>query len=206
MPATATASPKKGTAKHNIAKELRSFAVPVKKLKFDPNNANVHEPESIEAIRRSLERFGQDQPIVVQRKGMVVRKGNGRLTAALALGWTHIACLIVDDDDVEAAARAIADNRSADFRKWNYAVLGKLFKKIEKVKPDLAFATSFTTKQIKEEGGLFTRREHLVNGRNSAEPPADFKEVDENIEVDHVCPNCGFKFSGGETAPKGNKK
>jgi hypothetical protein len=28
-------------------------------------------------------------------------------------------------------------------------------------------------------------------------PPDDFKEVDENIETEHECPKCGYKWSGG---------
>jgi rubrerythrin len=29
-------------------------------------------------------------------------------------------------------------------------------------------------------------------------PPEDFKEVDENIETEHSCPKCGYKWSGGK--------
>jgi hypothetical protein len=52
-----------------------------------------------------------DKPLVVQKQGMIVRKDNGRLMAAKRLGWERIAAL--DEDDVAAAARAIADNRAA---------------------------------------------------------------------------------------------
>ena len=30
------------------------------------------------------------------------------------------------------------------------------------------------------------------------EPPDDFKEFDESIEIEHECPRCGYKFSGGK--------
>jgi hypothetical protein len=30
-----------------------------------------------------------------------------------------------------------------------------------------------------------------------AAPPDDFKEYDEDIETEHVCPKCGYKWSGG---------
>jgi len=29
-------------------------------------------------------------------------------------------------------------------------------------------------------------------------PPEDFKDYDEDIETDHECPKCGYKFSGGK--------
>jgi len=30
------------------------------------------------------------------------------------------------------------------------------------------------------------------------DPPDDFPEVDEDIEVEHECPKCGYKWSGGK--------
>lgn len=33
-------------------------------------------------------------------------------------------------------------------------------------------------------------------------PPEDFPEVGEGIEVEHVCPRCGYQFSGGQTVEK----
>lgn len=32
------------------------------------------------------------------------------------------------------------------------------------------------------------------------EPPSDFSTVDESLKTDHVCPKCGYQFSGGQTA------
>ena len=44
----------------------------------------------------------------------------------------------------------------------------------------------------------------LLANRNPTSdlPPADFPTVDEDIEVDHICPSCGYAFSGGETRPR----
>src|SRR4030095_9420303 len=33
-------------------------------------------------------------------------------------------------------------------------------------------------------------------------PPDGFKSYGEDLEVDHICPRCGFQFSGGKTVPK----
>jgi hypothetical protein len=35
-----------------------------------------------------------------------------------------------------------------------------------------------------------------------AEPPADFPEVGEDIDVEHECPKCKYRWSGA-SAPKG---
>jgi DNA modification methylase len=90
----------------------------------------LHSDENIDAIMKSLAEFGQDQPLVVQKQGMIVRKGNGRLRAALRLGWKWIAAFVVDEDDVRAAARAIADNRTAELASWDEAKLAELLRSI----------------------------------------------------------------------------
>jgi hypothetical protein len=107
----------------HIHPALRHLAVAVDQLVLDPRNARRHDARNLEAIRGSLERFGQRLPIVVQRQGMIVRAGNGRLMAAREMGWTHIAAVVVDEADVEAITFAIADNRSAELADWDTAQL-----------------------------------------------------------------------------------
>src|SRR2546425_10353858 len=80
----------------HIAEALRPLAIPCSSLNYDPDNARLHSEENIDAIMKSLAEFGQDQPLVVQRQGMIVRKGNGRLKAARRLGWEWIAGFVVD--------------------------------------------------------------------------------------------------------------
>ncbi len=106
-----------------IHSDLRHLAVPLDSLNIDPENARIHGEQNLDSIRESLDDFGQRQPIVVQRNGMVVSVGNGRVTAARQLGWTHIAALIADDDDIRALAYAVADNRTSETATWDYEVL-----------------------------------------------------------------------------------
>lgn len=111
----------------NIHDQLLSLATPIGDLVSDPENARLHSEANVEAIMSSLREFGQDQPLVVQKQGMVVRKGNGRLEAARRLGWTHIAALIVDENRVRAIARALADNRTAELAEWDFSQLNDHF-------------------------------------------------------------------------------
>lgn len=105
--------------KANILDQLLPLAVPIDTLTLDAANARQHPQKNLEAIKASLERFGQRKPIVVQRAGSIVRAGNGTLIAARALGWTEIAAVIVDDDSATAAQFAIADNRSGELSEWD---------------------------------------------------------------------------------------
>jgi DNA modification methylase len=102
-----------------IADGLRALAVPIESVNLDPANARVHGEKNLAVIRSSLQMFGQRKPVVVQRQGMVVRAGNGTVTAARALGWTHIAAVVVDDDNATAVQFAIADNRSSDLSEFD---------------------------------------------------------------------------------------
>ena len=122
--------------------------MPIAGLAFDQDNTRQHNEKSIAAIVASLEKFGQDQPIVVQKKGLVVRKGNGRLQAAKKLGWTHIAAVIVEEADLDATMRAIADNRSAELSNWDPRALGRAFEEAQKVQADYSSSVGFTQEEI----------------------------------------------------------
>jgi len=99
-------------------------SAPIDSLSPDPANARVHSPKNIEAIKASLRRFGQQKPIVVDARN-IVRAGNGTLAAAKALGWTHINIVRTDLMSSDAAAFAIADNRTSDLSDWDEEALAR---------------------------------------------------------------------------------
>ena len=53
--------------------------VTIESLKLDPNNARKHSKRNLDAIKASLEKFGQRKPIFVHN-GVVIA-GNGTLEA-----------------------------------------------------------------------------------------------------------------------------
>jgi DNA modification methylase len=134
----------------HIAEALRPLAIRCSSLNPDPDNARLHSDENIQSIMESLAAFGQDQPLVVQEQGMIVRKGNGRLVAAQRLGWEWIAALIVDEDDVAAAARAIADNRTAELASWDEEKLAQLLKSIREAGQIDLEVTGFSQADIEQ--------------------------------------------------------
>ena len=87
-------------------------------LSLDPSNVRKHSRRNLDAIKASLRKFGQQKPIVVDAKGIVLA-GNGTLTAAKELGWTEIQATRTDLAGVEATAFAIADNRTAELAEWD---------------------------------------------------------------------------------------
>jgi len=87
-------------------------------LSLDPSNVRKHSRRNLDAIKASLRKFGQQKPIVVDAKGIVLA-GNGTLTAAQELGWTEIQIVRTELAGVEATAFAIADNRTAELAEWD---------------------------------------------------------------------------------------
>lgn len=125
--------------KNNILPSLSKLVVPIADLTPDPRNVRWHDERNIEAIMKSLEKFGQRKPIVVQDTGelKVIRAGNGTAEAASRLGWTKIAAVIVEEDDTTATAYAIADNRTAELAEWDFPELVGVVHELQMEMPDL---------------------------------------------------------------------
>lgn len=183
-----------------IHKDLEHLAVDIASLVHDPANARLHDARNLGAIKASLAKFGQRAPIVVQRQGMVVRAGNGRLDAARALGWTRIAALVVDEGDVEATAYAIADNRTAELAHWDDSVLAQLLGRLAKEPTLDVLVTGFDTSEIEELAQSAAARAEQAAARTS---PGEFRSFDEGIETDHECPRCHYRWSGAQDAGAG---
>jgi hypothetical protein len=123
---------------------LRPLLIEIGKLGFDPANVREHGDQNKAAIRSSLLKYGQRKPIVVNTRTMTVEAGNGTLDALIAMGWSHVAAVLVDDDEVTATGFAIADNRSAELASWNVEDLIKQIGAMEAEgtdKEDLGFTS-----------------------------------------------------------------
>ena len=98
-------------------------------LHFDPANVRKHNERNLTAIKASLERFGQQKPIVVDARNVVVA-GNGTLEAAIALGWTEVSVVRTELVGADAVAYSIADNRAGDLATWDDAALNRVLNSI----------------------------------------------------------------------------
>jgi DNA modification methylase len=108
-----------------IAEELRQFAVPIASLVLDPANARDHGEANRASVRASLTERGQTLPITVRLANRVIMTGNCTVEEMLALGHTHVAALFRDYTEAQAAAWAIAHNRTAELATWDYRQLGE---------------------------------------------------------------------------------
>lgn len=81
------------------------------------NNARDNS-EAIDKVKESIERFGFNQPIVIDRNNEIIA-GHTRYYAMMALGQTHIPCIRVDLPEDKARQYRIADNKTSEFAKWD---------------------------------------------------------------------------------------
>lgn len=121
--------------------------VPISTLSLDPANVRRHPERNMDAIMGSLKRFGQQKPIVVDAKGVVIA-GNGTLAAAKQLGWKEIAVVRSDLIGSDATAFAIADNRTAELAEWDDDALAKTLAALQIEDEELANATGFEDADI----------------------------------------------------------
>jgi hypothetical protein len=134
----------------HIVEQLRPLARSVDEFTLDPTNARIHDEDNLEVIRTSLVKYGQRQPIVVQKDGMIVRAGNARLIVARKLGWKTIAAVVIDEPDLAATAYGIIDNRSSELAEWSDETLAKLLASIQAEDPDILSATGFDESELEE--------------------------------------------------------
>lgn len=97
------------------------------------NNIKLHDEEQVQKIAESIKKFGWDQPIVVDKDGVII-KGHGRTEAAKLLGLKKVPVLVRRDlTEEQIKASRIADNRVAIS---DFDTIG-LQKEIENISLDL---------------------------------------------------------------------
>lgn len=76
-------------------------------------NVKIHDEEQVAKIAKSIKEFGFDQPIVVDKEGVII-KGHGRTAAAKFLGLKKVPVLVrADLTEEQVKAARLADNRVA---------------------------------------------------------------------------------------------
>lgn len=90
----------------------------------------------MQAIVKSLQEFGQQRPIIVDKHNQVLA-GNGTLAAFIRLGWKTIQVVCTNLDGKRAEAYAIADNKTTDMSHFDYQALSEVLRDLEGAKLDL---------------------------------------------------------------------
>lgn len=91
-------------------KKLEIEYVDIDSIKPYKNNAKLHPQEQIEQIKKSIKKFGMDDPIGIWKNEIV--EGHGRLIACKELGMKEIPIIRLDHlTDEERKAYTLAHNK-----------------------------------------------------------------------------------------------
>lgn len=142
--------------------------LPVSKLTLDPRNPRKHSKQQIQALARSIQSFGFNTPILVDRSQKVVA-GHGRLLAAGMLGMKDVPVIRLEKlTHAQARAFAIADNRLTEQSTWDNQLLGKIFSELTALDLDFNLEdTGFSMAEIDLQIG------ELAQSAESTPDPAD---------------------------------
>jgi len=150
-----------------IAEPLLPLVRPVADLRTLEGNPRRGD---VQAVKRSLQRFGQRKPIVARDDGTVIA-GNHTLLAARELGWAEIAVVGTDDDEATAKAYALADNRTSALGSFDMGDLAAMAVEVHAVDPELLLAASFTEDDLN--ALLAGKRTGKNDPDDAPEPPAE---------------------------------
>jgi ParB-like chromosome segregation protein Spo0J len=100
---------------------LRSVVayLPLESIVPDSSNPRKHSPEQVRAIARSIEAFGFNAPILVDKANRVVA-GHGRLEAAKRLNFAETPVIRLEHlSEQQAKAYMLANNKLTDRSSWD---------------------------------------------------------------------------------------
>lgn len=141
-------------------------------------NSKDHPERQIAELAAAIETFGFDQPIVVDKHGVII-KGHGRHLAALRLKLTEVPVVVRDISAHEAVFLRVADNESAR-GDWDTHALKQEMKELA----GSGFDLNLTGFELEE-------RELILSDLPSK--GAGDIEISA-LKTTHECGKCGYKW------------
>ena len=117
----------------------------------NPANPRKHSRTQIRVLSKSIQAFGFNAPILVDRSMRVVA-GHGRLEAAIFLKLARIPIIQLDDlDEWQVKAYTLADNKLAERSSWDDPSLATYLKELSELSVEFDLeATGFEMPEIAE--------------------------------------------------------
>jgi len=139
-----------------------------------PYEKNPRKKHNIHKVMKSIKDFGFQQPIVVDRAGVII-VGHSRYLASQELGLETVPVVIADLSPENAKAYRIADNKTNEDSEWDFNLLNKEFTDLLDINFDLE-GTGFEPKELED---FFT---------------FDKEEEAQKVKSEKLCPKCGTKL------------
>lgn len=116
-------------------------------MKIEKRNIDLIKPywrnprkndKAIEAVKSSIKKYGYNQPIVVDKKDVIIA-GHTRYKALRQLGFKNVAVVVLDIDEDKAKQYRIADNKTAEKSEWDDDLLMFELREIEELEDMIDF-------------------------------------------------------------------
>jgi DNA modification methylase len=115
--------------------------VPLDRLKPDPKNARQHSAKQIRQIAQSIESFGFNVPLLIDRDLNVIA-GHGRLLACKRLGWSEVPTIRLEHlSESQRRAFMLADNRLTEIAAWDDRLLAEQLQALSSAELDFDIET-----------------------------------------------------------------
>ncbi|MGA3229924.1 MAG: ParB/Srx family N-terminal domain-containing protein, partial [Candidatus Binatus sp.] len=156
------------TGNENTSQRMEIVYRPIAELELDPRNPRLHSPRQVRQIAHSIETFGMNVPVLINRADRVVA-GHGRVRACQQLGRTEVPTISLEHlTEAQARAFMIADNRLTENSEWDERLLAEQLKELSEL--DLDFALDVTGFEI---GEIDLRNEQLTSANDGDETRAN---------------------------------
>ena len=120
--------------------------IKIDEVKFYSKNSKQHPQEQIEILKTSIQKFGFNVPIILDKNNVIIA-GHGRIIAAKELKMTEVTFIKKDKlTEAEAEAYRIMDNKSAE-SKWDNHMLREAVQRLQDKKYDLSY-TGFNNGEV----------------------------------------------------------
>lgn len=95
---------------------------PIREITPYENNPRNND-SAVDAVAASIREFGWQQPIVVDKDGVIIA-GHTRYKAARKLGLAEVPVVVADNlTEEQIKAYRLADNKSGELAEWDFAAL-----------------------------------------------------------------------------------
>ena len=158
----------------------------VSDLKPAPYNPRRIDHASMAALEKSLLKFGVVEPIVWNKRTGHVVGGHQRVKALNSAKVKETSVVVVD--------LSLEDEKALNVALNSPSLAGLFTEDLDSILDEIESDSADLFKDLRFD--VLRDIAKVRSEEDAKQPPEEFKEYDEDIDTQHTCPKCGYKFSG----------
>lgn len=153
-------------------------------------NPRTISDDAVNRVSKSIEEFGFQQPIVVDKNHVII-VGHTRYIAAIELGLEKVPIHVAENlTDEQVRAYRIADNKTGEISSWDKELLRGELELLQALEDFDMQNTGFSESELLK----------ALTPPTPPDPnPSGSSEHDSSMTFEHKCPKCGFEYNDEET-------